>query len=365
MAEKKRIQYIDVAKFLGLLEIVFFHGYKECAVNAYTSTFLVPLFFFLNGMTLKMDNISFGDFLVKKLKGYAVPAVGLCILCVFFDALMRTMCHIPLDDTFFLRGIASSINQTRFLALWFLTALFFSDVFLFALHRKFKGNIWLTGLGVLAVLGFGIVYNMHYRVVLVWNIDAALFGIVFTYFGHLFTHKNLSFLYQPLMKNRWIPLLTGLVLMTGTYFLSLYILRSSGTYMVMFQSRYCEYYLTLPCALMGALGFTLICRGITNSFLAYLVKFNLALLAIHQAFSMSLFKYFILRLWWEKIANYPPENAEFILFVFCMTLFSLVTAAILYAILIVTPFSFLLNKPRYPLFEKIYSTLSRTIKARS
>lgn len=365
MAEKKRIQYIDVAKFLGLLGIVFFHGYKECFANAFTSTFLVPLFFFLNGMTLRMDNISCGDFLVKKLKGYAVPAVGLCILCVLFDAMMRTMCHIPLDDTFFLRGIAYSINQTRFLALWFLTALFFSDVFLFVLYRKFKGNIWLTGLGVLAVLGFGIVYNMYYKVMLVWNIDAAFFGIVFTYFGHLFTHKNLSFLYQPLMKTRWIPLLVGLALMVGTYFLCLYILKSTGSYLIMFQSRYCGYYLTLPCALMGALGFTLTCRGISNFVLAYPVKFNLSLLAIHQALSMTLFRNFIVRSWWIKVANFPPENAEFILFVLTMTLFSLVTAAILYAILIVTPFSFLLNKPRYPLFEKIYSTLSRTIKARS
>lgn len=341
-----RIQYIDVAKFLGILAIVYFHGFKESAATSYTSSFLLPLFFFLNGMTLKMDNIRFGDFLIKKLKGYVVPAIGLGCLAVCLDAVIRSLFHNPLDDTFFTRGISSSINQIRFLSVWFLTALFFCDIFLFGLHQKFKGNIWLMGLGTFAILGFGIVYNMSHRQSMVWNIDAAFFGVVFTYFGYLFTHKKLSFLYSHLMSSRWISLLIGLILLVATYFFSLYIYRNYNGYMIMFSSLYVKYYLTLPCGLLGALGAVFTCRGLTNFILAYPVKFNLTLLAIHQVFTIPLFKHFVAKPWWGIVASNPPEDIGLILFVLTMTLFSLVVAAILHCAIIITPLSFLLNKRR-------------------
>lgn len=337
--------------------VVFFHGFKACNAAYFVSSFHIPLFFFLNGMTLKFDNTSFENFLVKKLKGYVVPAIGLGILCIFLDAIIKILFNIPLDNAFVLKGICNSVNQTRHLSLWFLTALFFSDIFLFCLHQKFKGNIWLMGLGSFAILSFGIVYNMYCKTPMVWNIDAAFFGVIFTYFGYLFTSKNLSFLYQPLMKFRWISLLIGLALMIGTYFCSLYIHNTTHTNLIMFSSIYGKYYLTLPCALLGSLGFTFICRGVTNFIFAYPVKFNLALLAIHQIFAIPLFKYIIAPSWWGKVANYPPENSEFIFFVFTMTLFSLILSAILYGITLITPLSYLLNKPRYPIVKKIYSAL--------
>lgn len=356
MPENKRIQYIDVAKFLGILLVVFIHGYKEGIVISFIYSFHMPLFFFLNGMTLKMDDISFGDFVLKKLKAYVIPGIGLGILCALMDALIRSILNISWDINFVLQGICNAINQIRHLGVWFLTALFFSDLFLFAIYRKCKKNIWLTGLGVLALLGFGIFYNTYKTFFMTWNIDVAFFGTLFTYFGFLFTSKKLSSVYEFLTGSRGIALLAGIVLLVETFFLSNYI-RNHTTmingHLDMYGSHYGTYFLPLVCALIGSLGFVILCRALSNFVLAYPVKYNLALLAVHQTFAFPLFQGVVARPWWESAAFGLPQDLNFNLFVLTMTLFSVLVAVVFYYIIIVTPLSFVLGRPRYPLFEKI------------
>ena len=60
--ESKRIEYIDTAKFLAMILIVFSHGAKEGNLIAFLFSFHLPVFFFLNGMTLKIGNQTFADF---------------------------------------------------------------------------------------------------------------------------------------------------------------------------------------------------------------------------------------------------------------------------------------------------------------
>lgn len=359
---QKRIQYIDMAKFLAIFAIVFFHGFKESVATGFTSNFLLPLFFFLNGMTLKMDCVSSGEFLIKKFKGYMIPCIGLGMLAVCLDAVIRYLYNNPLDNTFFTRGIASSINQIRFLAVWFLSALFLSDIILFGIYKKCKENLWLTGVGTFAVLAFGIFYNMNHRASMVWNLDAAFFGVIYTYFGYMFTHEKIRWLYESLMRTRRIPFLIGFVLLGIAYLLSLYIYRTYNGYMIMFSSLYVKYYLTLPCGLLGALGTVFLCRGITNMVFSYPVKFNLILLASHQVFSIPLFKNFIAKKWWYSISNNPPESIELIIFVFLTAVVAVAIAAILYWVIVITPFSFILNKSRYPVFENIYARAKMCIR---
>lgn len=356
MPENKRIQYIDTAKFLGILLVVFFHGYKENAVTSFVYAFHMPLFFFLNGMTFKPDNISAGDFLIKKIKGYLIPAICLGMICCGLDALFKSLYNMPWDTTYLLSGFSRAISQQRFHTVWFLTALFFSDVFLFWIYHKCRKNIWLTGLGALALLGLGIFYTKFTKTIMAWNIDAALFGTIFTYFGFLFTSKNLSRVVSPLISRRWLSLLVGTALMVATFFVSLYIRNHTfmpNFHMDMFRSNYGNYYLPLSCALLGSIGFVILCRGITNFILAYPVKYNLMLLAIHQVFTFPIFRFAVAKEWWIRVAYSQPNDPDFILFVLAMTGFSLATAVIFYYVIIITPFSFILNKKRYPLFEKI------------
>ena len=69
----KRIEFIDVAKFLAMILVIFTHAYKEGRFVNLVFSFHLPLFFFLNGMTLRFKDEPFQDFLIKKIKSYLIP----------------------------------------------------------------------------------------------------------------------------------------------------------------------------------------------------------------------------------------------------------------------------------------------------
>lgn len=341
----KRIEYIDVAKFLAMILVVFTHGVKESNFVAFAFAFHLPVFFVLNGMTLKIENQKFGEFLVKKLQRYIIPMFGLGIICVLFDLFIKWLFNNPIADHFVLIGIANVINQVRLFAIWFLPALFFTDIILFGFHRLAKGRLWLMGVLSLLLLGIGIIFNQFHNVALVWNFDAALFGTIFTYIGFAFHHQKLSGIYTFLTKVRWRAILIGIALMVATYFISQYSYEDSRRHLEMFSRYYLPYYLTLPNAVMGSLGFILICRGITNPVLAKPVEINLALLAFHQVLAFPLFRFKVCPEWWAKVYLLPVSDLQYILFNATMTLFTIALITAIYFIIKYSPLSGIVNQP--------------------
>ena len=348
----KRIEYIDVAKFLAMILVVFTHGVKESNFVAFAFAFHLPVFFVLNGMTLKVENQKFGDFLTKKLQRYIIPMFGLGIICVLFDLFIKWLFNNPIADHFILIGIANVINQIRLFAIWFLPALFFTDIILFGFHRLAKGRLWLMGVLSLLLLGIGIIFNQFHNVALIWNFDAALFGTIFTYMGFAFHHPKLSGVYTFLTKVRWRAILIGIALMVATYFISQYSYEDSRRHLEMFSRYYLPYYLTLPNAVMGSLGFILICRGITNPILAKPVEMNLALLAFHQVLAFPLFRFKVCPEWWAKVYLLPVSDLQYILFNATMTLFSIALVTVIYFIIKYSPFSGIVNQPLAGIYRR-------------
>jgi len=348
----KRIEYIDVAKFAAILLIIFSHGLKEGHLLAFLFSFHLPVFYFLNGMTLKMEGHTFGDFLTTKLRRYIVPMFGLGILCVLSEALAYTLLKVPLPDNYYIIGLSRVINQTRSFTIWFLPALFFTDIILFGFHKLFKDRLIPMGLGALAVLGLGICFTLYYNVPLVWNSDAALFGTVFTYCGYAFRHARLSRIYGFLTGNRIVALLVGIPLLVATYFVSVYNYDIHLAHFEMFLRIYTAYYITLPCALMGTVGFTLLCRGITNPVLAKPVEANLALLALHQGCVFPIFRYVVAPQWWNSVAFMPASDPHYLAFNFTMLLFSLGTIAVAHFAIKFSPFAPIINQPIPAFYRK-------------
>lgn len=351
----KRIEYIDVAKFLAMILVVFTHGIKECDFVAFVFSFHLPVFFILNGMTLKVENQTFGDFLVKKLKRYIVPMLGLGFLTVLFDLLIKNLLNQPIPDHFVLKGTANVINQIRTFALWFLPALFFTDIILFGFHRLAKSRLWLMGILSLLLLGIGLLFNQFHNVALVWNFDAAFFGTIFTYAGFAFRHQKLSGLYNFVTKNRLSALVIGLALMTATYFISLYVYKEAHHHLEMFLRIYKPYYIVLPNAIIGSLGFILFCRGITNPILAKPVEMNLALLPFHQIVAFPIFRSILFPEWWAKVHMLPASDFQYILFSITMTLFSIALIAVIYFAIKYSPLSAIVNQPLASFYRRNYT----------
>jgi len=348
----KRIEYIDVAKFLAMILVVFTHGVKESSFVAFAFAFHLPVFYVLNGMTLKVENQTFGEFLVKKLQRYIIPMFGLGIICVLFDLFIRWLYGTPTPDHFLLIGFANVINQIRLFAIWFLPALFFTDIFLFGFHRLARGRLSVMGLLSLALLGIGIIFNKYHNVPLVWNFDAALFGTIFTYIGFAFRHQKLSVLYNIVTSGRLRAFLIGTTLMTATYFISQYSYETNRLHLEMFSRIYTPYYITIPNAVLGSFGFILICRALTNRILAKCIELNLALLAFHQVLAFPLFQFTICREWWIEVYRLPISDPHYILFVGCMTLFTVALVAIIHFVIKFSPFSAIINQPLASFYHK-------------
>ena len=357
----KRIEYIDVAKFLGMVLVIFTHAFKECHFVAFIFAFHLPLFFFLSGMTLKVDNVSFGDFLVKKLKRYIVPMFGLGLLGVLFEHLVKYILNIDFNWDSVLIGVGRIINQTRTFAIWFLPSLFFSNLMVFGLHRLSRGNVFLTGLLTLPVLGVGIIFNLYHNISFVWNFDAALFGLPFSYFGFLLRHPKMERVYAFLTGKRLVALGIGVALLVVTYYISVYNYETYRVHLEMFRRVYRMHYVTLPCALLGCLGFVLFCRGISNFVIARPVEMNLILLQFHQVLAFPLFREIFFKDWWRSTAWLPVQDYRFVLMTLAMTAFSVAILSVLHLLIKYSPLSLIVNQPLPKFYYRKKADTSRVM----
>ena len=160
----KRISYIDMAKGIGILLVVFGHSaFPTPTVNQWISSFHMPLFFLLSGMLLShtcAHEKPLGATLKKKARTILVPYFFFSIFSILFSAI--------LDTATFATYLPNALLQTVVLygisVLWFLPALFFGEsIFLFI--RKHT-SLPVTGLLSLAVCLVSVLivntYHYHY-----------------------------------------------------------------------------------------------------------------------------------------------------------------------------------------------------------
>jgi fucose 4-O-acetylase-like acetyltransferase len=88
----KRITYIDMAKGIGILLVVFGHsGFPSPAVNQWISSFHMPLFFLLSGILLSHTNAHekpLKDTIKKKARTILVPYLFFSIFSILFSAIL-------------------------------------------------------------------------------------------------------------------------------------------------------------------------------------------------------------------------------------------------------------------------------------
>ena len=192
--QKKRLDYVDTAKFLAIFLVILCHtigGQGEIIHTCYS--FTLPTFFVLNGITLKIrDDEPFGIFLQRKMKSYLIPIFCLGILLIFSEMIMSSLAGYPKDIRFIGQMFIQLTEQKRVYALWFVGALFFADVFFYAVVRLGRKKLVYCTPIAFAFLGIAIFFNKFFNYSYVWNIDTSLFGVFFIYIGYLFGHKILQ-----------------------------------------------------------------------------------------------------------------------------------------------------------------------------
>ena len=340
---KKRIDFIDVAKFLGVILVIFAHSLPgETIAVKYIFTFHMPLFFFINGMTMRFKkDENFGAFLWKRIKSYIFPMIFLGVIIAISTIILSNLRGAPVDKEYFLRTFIETIGEKRMFAIWFLAALFCTDILFYFCHWLARGNLAFTGLFSLLILGFGIYCNKHYKVAYIYNFDASLIAIIFVYFGYLFMHPLFTKVRKAIMFKRWTALLFGLAFLALGLYLGKLNRDINHSNLEMFAASYDKFYLTLPSALFGSLGFVLICYTISNPLFAKLGSTTIVLFSLHQDLTFPIFREYIAKGFYESIIHanplLPPDCPEWYSFAALQTVFTLAVLLVLYYLIIYSP----------------------------
>ena len=188
--KNKRIDYIDVAKLIGIFLIYLGHcGESAGLAYGFVFKFHVPLFFFLSGCTAVYNNRSFINNLIDKTVKLLVPFWVFCITSIILKGIMENSYENL--KTYLLLVVKGAIRNTFFpAALWFLTGLFVVEIVFSIIKLISKNPLFL--LIISSVL--------HYAQILfitpkfgypsaIYNIDSAMRYLVFFVIGYISFNK--------------------------------------------------------------------------------------------------------------------------------------------------------------------------------
>lgn len=138
---KNRVGYFDIAKGIGIILVVIAHiEYMPLGLREYIVTFHMPAFFVISGMLMNLTRERerpAGDLLRKKLKTIMLPYM---VFSVIFPVIDMIRYAIDGKDIFwtFRQDMIAGITMTGVSVLWFLPALFFSELIVLAIVKNLK-----------------------------------------------------------------------------------------------------------------------------------------------------------------------------------------------------------------------------------
>lgn len=181
--EKKHLDYLDLAKGIGIILVVVAHStLTSDAVQAYITAFHMPLFFIVSGMLIchnGEENKEFRSTVRRKLRTIMIPYIAFTVAYLIFDIIDM---YLGLEVLTW-RDIADSVIE--FLALygmsvlWFLPALFIGELLFIGWKKqcdrwKYGGKVMIAS-GVLSAIlmpaGSFLLrtfYPLHENVVTLW-----------------------------------------------------------------------------------------------------------------------------------------------------------------------------------------------------
>lgn len=189
--ESRRLDYIDIAKGLGMLAIIWGHimlfGWSYKLVYG----FHIPLFFMLSGMCFNQKKYTSVDQLIgRRVKTLLIPYVvfSLVTWCIYvagvivFHTDTMEKCWEYLLQTVIAQGSGGYLEHN--VALWFVTCLFVVDILYYFISKL---PDWTNVAVCILCTATGILMSRHYFNIttLPWSIDTALSAMPFYAFGNL------------------------------------------------------------------------------------------------------------------------------------------------------------------------------------
>lgn len=187
MEPKKREHWIDIAKGIGIVFVMFGHTIIGKSVTSYTYIFNLPTFIFLSGYLFNYKKyLNFKEFFKARSRAILIPYAGLSIISIVF---YKFYFNMPIYDTttiinMVIMFVKATRNQIFYnIPLWFLPTLFFIEMSFYWL-RKIKWKFLEISILILLSSWFVIASDTLYNPQLFWTIDTGLFYLLFFAFGY-------------------------------------------------------------------------------------------------------------------------------------------------------------------------------------
>ena len=343
---QKRITYFDMAKGLGIILVVLGHiEYISEELRAWISSFHMPLFFIIAGMLICYKDETGQDLKTlfqKKFRGIIVPYFWFSIIYTLIDVLNLLLHKIDLHT--FIKNICEAVTFYGSSVLWFLPALFLSEMgFLFFTKKlpRFLSVLIIFALAPLAYLGqlyISSIYTVYESSLLITTLinfvrvflraAIAMSFVGIAYYSFFLFKKNETF--------SWKELTLGILL----FLLNLPLSQINGC--VDFHYIILEniplFYL---CAILGSFGLILICKNCKYSpQIGYFGKNSLLVMCTHVNCYIL---YAAILIAWQ--IDTIVTRAKSYIFLFNIMIFTFLFEAILIQI-VNRFFSFILGKRR-------------------
>ncbi|MBO6164909.1 MAG: acyltransferase family protein [Eubacterium sp.] len=184
---KNRVEWIDIAKLLGMIAIYFGHLCEEGRARDFVFYFHVPLFFFLSGCMNTYDKEeNFIRYTLKRAKRILIPFYCFAFISVIIKAVSERPGMSQIWD-YILLILKGAVRNSFFApALWFLTCLFVMEI-IFKIIKCFNLKALLAVFPLICFIlsEFVIKPRAVRKPRMFYNFDSALYYILFFAVGYL------------------------------------------------------------------------------------------------------------------------------------------------------------------------------------
>lgn len=270
----QRIKWIDTAKGIGILLVMFGHNYLDWKYVFWAYSFHMALFFFLCGCTFKVS-ADFKSFFIKRVKGLLVPYLLFAFIITAYNWLSAVTHGNFLDIT---HVALSYLTQTRYTHLWFLPCLFVAELGTWLISRCVPGNrtyIWLPVAIVQMCVFFA--YRALVGKDLLWNADLAVLGMGFISSGIWYRNAADDFIDKRCLR---LPIVFGVLLF---HVVAAYLAFSlSGGSVDWYNNRFGNPLLFAVAAVVGTLTSVLISKKLKLRILTYIGENSIVWYGLHR-----------------------------------------------------------------------------------
>lgn len=217
---RQRLDYIDVFRSLGIIAMVMGHISFGGAFDHFIHAFHMPMFFFISGLFYRRRDCSIGDYIGKKAKSLLIPYISFGIAHYLVDIILHGFSINPFIYLFTFNTVSLPIAG----ALWFLTALFFTDVFFFLLDR------WNVKWLIIPLVLVGSFADQLLPYPLPWALSASYVGLGLYWLGE--KSKKYEDKLDKLLNMNWWQILVIGAITTVLIFVNGYINMREGRYAI-------------------------------------------------------------------------------------------------------------------------------------